>query len=632
MTERVSVATGGSEQNGDAYYPSVSADGRFVAFASAATNLVPGDSNGAFDVFVHDRLTGATTRASVASDGSQADSDSVLSVISANGRYIALESNASNLVSGDTNHESDIFVHDLQTGQTTRVSLLADGTQRIRRSFGVDISDDGRFVAFTASHESEADPAGVYVHDRVTGDTTHVSRYSDGSPDEYSFSPAISGDGRYVAFASGQPLVPGDTNNQQDIFVRDRQTQQTTRISTATGGSEANGPSEKPDISANGQLVAFQSFATNLVTGDTNGVYDMFVHDRQTGVTKRVSVASDGTQANFPGGTESFRPSLSRTGRFVAFASGSSNLVPSDTNGNGDVFVHDLQTGATERVSVASGGTQANGESAQGVLNADGQFVAFRSDASNLVSADTNGRADIFVNDRGPIVPAAPASLTLDPPADTNPVDTTHTVTATVRDANGQPSAAVTVRFAVAGSITTSGSCVTTANGTCSFSYSGPSLPGADAITAYADTNGDGSKQPDEPSGEAVKAWLAPASTPGQVSGGGQVENAADDPAIAFGFTAKSDAQGMKGECTVVDITPVKNVKVKCTSVTSMTISGTHASIFGAATLNGAATTYRIDVDDLAEPGRNRDTFRIQLATGYAASGTLTGGNIQIHQ
>jgi hypothetical protein len=219
----------------------------------------------------------------------------------------------------------------------------------------------------------------------------------------------------------------------------------------------------------------------------------------------------------------------------------------------------------------------------------------------------------------------------LDPAAATNVVDTSHLVTATVKDESDQPTPDVTVRFTVSGSTSATGSCVTDANGSCSFSYTGPSLPGADAIVAYADTDGSGTKDPGEPGAEAVKSWVAPASTAGQVTGGGQIENAEGDPSVAFGFNAKSGPSGLSGNCSTVDITPVRNVKIKCTSVTSLVISGSHATIFGEATVNGSATTYRIDVDDLAEPGHGADTFRIVIGTGYVASGTLTGGNIQVH-
>ena len=265
-TTRVSVASDGTQANGGSFTPSISADGRYVAFASIAVNLVSGDTNGVQDIFVHDRQTGQTTRVSVASGGAQANGPSFDPSISADGRYVAFASNASNLVSGDTNNTGDIFVHDRQTGATTRVSIGPGGTQANRGSLAPSISADGRYVAF---------------HSDATN------------------------------------LVSGVTNGTTHIFVHDRQTGATTRVSVASDGTEGNSVSIKPSISADGRYVAFQSIATNLVSGDTNRNQDIFVHDRQTGQTTRVSVASDGTEGN----SGSNDPSISANGRYVAFQS-----------------------------------------------------------------------------------------------------------------------------------------------------------------------------------------------------------------------------------------------------------------------------------------------------------------------
>src|SRR5437773_218323 len=186
------------------------------------------------------------------------------------------------------------------------------------------------------------------------------------------------------------------------LWGRSAGAQTTERVSVASGGTaEGNDTSLGSALSADGRFVAFDSAATDLVAGDTNGATDVFVHDRQTGTTERVSVASDGTQGN----NASSYPALSADGRFVAFDSDATNLVAGDTNGATDVFVHDRQTGATERVSVTSGGgTQGNGTSGGffsfPALSAAGRFVAFQSDATNLVAGDTNGATDVFVHDR----------------------------------------------------------------------------------------------------------------------------------------------------------------------------------------------------------------------------------------
>jgi hypothetical protein len=228
-------------------------------------------------------------------------------------------------------------------------------------------------------------------------------------------------------------------------------------------------------------------------------------------------------------------------------------------------------------------------------------------------------------------VASGPAAVTLTPPDAVNTVGTNHTVTATVTNSAGGAVPNASVLFSTSGSTSASGSCTTDANGQCTFTYAGPQLPGADIIMACADANKNGAGDPGEPCAEATKAWMLPASTAGQTTGGGQVLNAAGNDKIAFGFNAKSTSNGLQGNCTVVDPSPATNVKIKCLDVTSLVQTGTHATVFGNATVNGTATTYRIDVDDLGEPGAGHDTFKIQTSSGYTAGGTLTNGNIQIH-
>jgi len=400
-TTRVSVRSNGTQGNDFSAEASLSATGRFVAFSSVATNLVGGDTNGVPDVFVHDRKTDKTTRVSVASDGTQGNDFSDAPSLSATGRYVAFFSLASNLVSGDTNGTGDVFVHDRASGQTTLVTVASDGAQANGASHHASISATGRYVAFQseASNLVSGDTNNtfdVFLHDRETGQTTRVSVHSDGTQGNgLSLHPSLSATGRYVAFDSfASNLVSGDTNTCgpytngtcPDIFVHDRATGQTTRISVASDGTQANGYSDIPSISASGRFVAFHSFATNLVSDDTNGVPDVFVHDRKTGQTTRVSVASDGTQGN--DNSDGF--SLSATGRYVAFHSFATNLVSGDTNSTSDVFVHDRASGQTTRVSVASNGAQGNGGSYDPSISATGRYLAFYSDASNLVNGDTN--------------------------------------------------------------------------------------------------------------------------------------------------------------------------------------------------------------------------------------------------
>jgi hypothetical protein len=219
-------------------------------------------------------------------------------------------------------------------------------------------------------------------------------------------------------------------------------------------------------------------------------------------------------------------------------------------------------------------------------------------------------------------------TVTVSPPDAVNTVGTSHTVTA-YATAHGQPVAGAAIFFRVSGSTSASRSCDTDGTGHCSFTYQGPQLPGADLITACADNNHNNAADPGEPCGTATKAWVVPTSTPGQTTGGGQIWNATQTDKLAFGFTAKSSSTGVKGECSVVD--PSTNTKVKCTNATVLVQGTTHATIFGDATVNGITTTYRIDVDDLGEPGAGRDTFAIQIASGYTAGGVLTNGNVQVH-
>jgi Tol biopolymer transport system component len=371
-----------------------------VTFASVATNLVAGDTNGYRDIFIHDRQTGETTRVSVDSLGAQANGHSYSPSVSADGRCVAFSSLASDLVAGDSNALEDIFVHDRLTGTTTRVNVDSLGAQAGGTSGGVSISADARYVAFGSSAADlvAADTNGsrdIFVHDRQTAETARVSVDSFGTEGNGNcYAPTITADGRYVAFESdASNLVTGDANSMRDIFVHDRQTGETTRVSVNSGGTEGSGNSQRPSTSSDGRYVAFMSFSSDLVTGDTNGFADVFVHDRQTGETTRVSVDSAGTEGN----GESSGPSISADGRYVAFHSSASNLVAGDTNGYSDIFVHDWQTGETTRVSVSSEGVEGNDTSSAGPITSDGRHVAFDSKATNLVAGDTNAARDIFV-------------------------------------------------------------------------------------------------------------------------------------------------------------------------------------------------------------------------------------------
>jgi len=397
--ERVSVDSGGVEGNGPSSAAAVSASGRFVAFSSEASNLVPADGNGARDVFVHDRATRATTRVSGGVDGTDLAGWSAMAAISGDGGRVAFVSAAPELC-GCTGGVLTVAVHDRTTGATTVASARSDGTPNERDAAHPSISGDGRYVAFSTPDLLVVPGDGnwyedVFVRDLATGDVRIASLRADGAPADGACAEAsLSSDGRFVAFASSATnLVPGDWNGQFDVFVKDLATGVVTRVSVATGDVEGNGQSRTPRISADGRFVAFQSLASNLDPGDANGTWDVFVHDLATGTTVLASARPDGAAGN----GASTRASLSADGRLVAFQSAADDLDDGDLNGRADAFVRDLQTGTTIRVSVDALGAEAPGEATSPVLAADGSAVAFASDAPTLVPDDANGVRDVFV-------------------------------------------------------------------------------------------------------------------------------------------------------------------------------------------------------------------------------------------
>ena len=321
---RVSVDSQGNVANDTSERPALNADGSLVAFTSEASNLVSNDTNEGSDVFVHDRHTGHTTRVSVDSQGAQANNSSVGAALSADGRLVVFDSLASNLVSNDTNEGSDVFVHDRSTGRTTRVSVDSQGTEA----------------------------------------------------DSNSSLPVLSADGSLVAFISeASNLVPNDTNDTADIFVHDRSTGRTTRVSVDSQGTEADSNSSLPVLSADGSLVAFISEASNLVPNDTNDTADIFVHDRRTGRTTRISVEIEGGEGNV------FRDrlSLSGDGRLVAFATYPALFYGEKTyeETHSDVFLHDRSTGRTTRIAIDSEGHSFGYAASEPAISADGRVVAF---------------------------------------------------------------------------------------------------------------------------------------------------------------------------------------------------------------------------------------------------------------
>ncbi len=427
ITERISLTDFGGSPNGASWWPAFSSDGRYVAFYSGAGNIVAGDTNHVYDVFLRDRFPGGTVElVSVSSLGQIGNGASIEPAMSRDARYVAFPTTASNLVPGDTNNASDIVVRDRLLGLTYLASISPTAGPTNGDSLWASISDDGRYVAFQSSATNLIEGGnpwpGVYVRDMEGGVECISLPDEGGHANNVSIKPVITPDGRYVAYRSyATNLVDGDTNGFSDVFVHDRVSDLTERVSVANGtGAQGNGETAgRPAISSNGRYVVFSSVASNLVFGDTNGKYDVFIRDRNAGLTERVSVSTGGEQGNddsagdssTSGGQVTPAPlmAVSDDGRYVAFASLASNLTADDTNGKWDVFVRDRAAHTTQRVSVSTAGAEGNDNS--GIISLamtpDGQTVGFDSVASNLVLIDVNRTPDVFVRGE-PLAPTPP--------------------------------------------------------------------------------------------------------------------------------------------------------------------------------------------------------------------------------
>ncbi len=409
VTSRVSVASGGAQARGGG--PSVieslatSADGSVVAFASNATNLVPGDANGVFDVFTYEVASGQMTRISVATDGSEATAPSQDVAISADGNVVAFVSAATDLITGDTNDQKDVFVRDRQAGTTTRVSVATGGAETSAGSGQPVLSADGRWVAFSspAPELAPGDANGVsdvFLHDRVGAITSRVSVDSSGSdPDGPSGAPDLSADGTVVAFESkASDLLQGgaDGNNLADVFVAANGV--ITRVNVGAPVPQG-GDSGAPSLSPDGRYVAYTSAATNIAPPDPQPGTDVFVFDRTAGTTRRASVA--GTNGAPDGPSHSADVMVAGTSVRVAFASDAANLVPGDTNDLTDVFVRDVSTDQITRESLDAAGGEAKGASTAPQLAADGGLIVFASGAPNLtVTPPAPGTSEVYRRDR----------------------------------------------------------------------------------------------------------------------------------------------------------------------------------------------------------------------------------------
>ncbi len=410
-TSRVSTGPGCGDAAGGSFGGIISGDGRFAVFSSDASDLVPDDTNGKRDIFVRELRTGSVVRASTAADGAQASNACRVPDISSDGRYVAFHSPSAGLVPGDTNNYDDVFVKDLATGAIARISVSSADGQGNGSSDGASISPNGRYVAFSskATNLVPEDSWGnddLYVRDRDADEdgvfdepgectTELISIAIDGSGAGASGAVSFSSDGRFMLFESrAADLVPDDTNGVGDVFLRDRWLGVTTRLSVAQDGAQADGGSTiaPRGLSLDGRFVAFATDATNLLPGDTNARRDAYLLDRSNGQLRRISDA-EGLPHD---GSQVGPPSLSADGMVATFYSDAANLTSGDTNGEEDIFVYYASTGAILRASTDCYGAEANGPSFDCTLDDAAELVSFRSRASNLVERDLNGVDDAF--------------------------------------------------------------------------------------------------------------------------------------------------------------------------------------------------------------------------------------------
>lgn len=382
--------------SGATHSPVISSDGSRVAFV---VEQIP---SGRPDIYLRDLRTGIL-RSISAPAGAEPNGGSYAPAISADGRFVTFESEASNLVLGDTNGQVDVFVRNTDTGTTTRVSVSTQAQESPAGSFQPSISADGRFITFHTragldpadTNSFSASPVDVYVRDTVLNTTKVVSTDASGAAAGRSSGADISSDGSFLCFQSeSTALAPGDVNGVTDVFVRSLSTGTTSLASMSDSGTPANGPSGSCSIAKGARPVAFSSTASNLVADDTNGRQDVFARDVPNASTTRISTTLDGEDAELSGFV------LSDDGSVVGFVSRDSFLVGGDNNGLHDMFVKNLPTGSFYRASVSSAGAEADNQSTEGDVSGDGRMIAFAADANNLSSGDGWLTRDVFVHDR----------------------------------------------------------------------------------------------------------------------------------------------------------------------------------------------------------------------------------------
>jgi Tol biopolymer transport system component len=387
----------GNSGNGSSINAAISANGRFVVYHSRAGNPVANDTNNASDIYYFDKKNKTTDRLT------EGNNDSVDARISGNGRYVVYSSAANNLVQDDTNARNDIFLFDSKKSTHALVSVNRFGQPGNGGSFLPSISANGRFIIYESLANNlfpkdRNQSRDIFLYDTSTGLTRLVSvTQSNIQGNGSSYKPSVSNNGRYAAFSSdASNFAANDTNNASDVFLYDVKTRIITLVSVNAEGMPGNGRSFDAQISGNGRFVVYLSNAGNLVEGDTNDQYDIFLYDRKKNTTRRISINSLGEQAN----GSSLSPRISTKGRFIAYVSDADNLVDNDNNQLPDIFRFDNKTGITSRISLNAKGGEATGAgSFSPDINANGRYVVFESYADDLVEGDTNGNSDIFLSD-----------------------------------------------------------------------------------------------------------------------------------------------------------------------------------------------------------------------------------------
>ncbi len=415
-TTRISETPSGATSQGFATVPSISDEGRFVAFYTDAADLVSPDTNASVDVFVRDRATGVIELVSKSTSGDSAAGFSSHPAISGDGRRVAFVSSATDMGPVDTNLTNDVYVYDRETGVMALGSVDSSGVQTNSSCIYAHLSADGRYLSFSTSADNlvPGDTNGTYdvfVRDLETGVTELVSRSSAGAlGDGPSLASALSADGRYVAFDSAASnFAAPDTNAEYDVFVRDRVLGTTERMSLLSGTIELTDRSQFPDISGDGRYVTFTTRAP-LGPLDQNDEWDVVVRDRLAPGSALELISYSNLCGCHPGNGGSVSPSISADGKYVAYHTLATNIMTgvTDTNGTFDVYRVDRTLGglqsAKTHISVALSGAAGNGPSTQVALSADGSQVAFQSQASDLVPGDTS-MVDVFVRNEGPPFP-----------------------------------------------------------------------------------------------------------------------------------------------------------------------------------------------------------------------------------